>query len=342
MDSTYEPVRQFVKRAYLFLPVNPCRLRLLAGLVIGCLSPSSGAAQGLPAWSPINPMAATRSPLGFEPSRSPTPVGWRVGLALDYGSAIEFGQEPRARYDLDAELLRLRFHVVRDLGPSVFAEADVGVGGSYAGFLDGFLDWYHGLLGITLKERERRPRNAFLYRVELPDGTAVERRPSDLYLDDVRLAAGARLGGHLQSVAVLTLPTSTAPDGYGRGVVSAGLVTTVRAPLAEPLAFEGSVGLGYAAAHGDLARYQHTTFLSASSGIRWRFWGRQSLYGNLLVHSPYYHDTTLRALDRRDMAFDFGWILATGSAREWRLGLTEDLEPGGPGIDLMFRLGVGR
>ena len=39
------------------------------------------------------------------------------------------------------------------------------------------------------------------------------------------------------------------------------------------------------------------------------FWGHQSLYGNLFYHSPYYHETTLPALDRRELSLDFGWIL---------------------------------
>ena len=80
--------------------------------------------------------------------------------------------------------------------------------------------------------------------------------------------------------------------------------------------------------------------MAASSGLRWRFWGRQSLYGNVFYHSPYYEDTTLPALDRQELSLDFGWILATDGAGEWRLGLTEDLEPSGPAIDLVFRLSV--
>ena len=138
----------------------------------------------------------------------------------------------------------------------------------------------------------------------------------------------------------LTLPTSTAPAGYGRGVPAAGVVTTVHLPVARPLVYEGSLGLGATPAYGALAPFQRTTFLSASSGARWRFWGRQSLYANLIYHSPYYHDTTIPALDRRELSLDFGWILATRAGREWRLGLTEDLEPGGPAVDLVFRLGV--
>lgn len=320
------------------IPVLPAAL---AGLLVCLLlPPCAAAAQGLPAYAPVNPMADSRTPLGFEPLRAPRPHRWTGELALDYGSAIEHVSGPRVSYDLDAEILRLRLRVARDLGRAAFVELDAPVGGSYAGFLDGFLHWYHDLIGVRLEERERRPRDAFLFQLELPDGIVRTRRPSNLFLGDVRMAAGLRHGRHLQAVLSLTLPTSTAPPGYGRGVVAAGLVTTARLPLAARLVYEGSLGLGGAPTHGDLSSFQRTTFVSASSGLRWRFWGRRSLYANLFYHSPYYHDTEITALDRRDLALDFGWILATRKGREWRLGLTEDPEPSGPGIDLIFRLGV--
>jgi hypothetical protein len=318
------------------------RLRaVIAGLVVCLLlRPCRVPAQGLPAYAPINPVADSRTPLGFEPFRDPRPHRWSGDLALDYASTIEHVQGPRVRYDLDSEILRLRLRLARDLGPRAFIELDAPLGGSYAGFLDGFLHWYHNLLGITLEEREQRPRNAFLYQVQLPDGVLRTRRPSDLFLGDMRLAAGLRYGRRMQTVASITLPTSTAPAGYGRGTLGAGLVTTARIPLATPVTYEGSLGLGATPTHGDLSAYQRTIFVSASSGLRWRFWGRQSLYANLFYHSPYYHDTTVPALDRRDLALDFGWILATRKGREWRLGLTEDPEPSGPGVDLVFRLGM--
>jgi hypothetical protein len=312
-----------------------CPLVFVLALLAGRL-----AAQGLPPYAPINPVADSRTPLGFEPYRLARRDAWDVALALDYGSAVEYFQAARADYVLDAELLRLRLRVVRDLSPSMFVMADAAAQGSYPGFLDGFLNWYHDLLGITLEARELRPNDAFLYQLALPDGSVHTRRASDLYLGDLHLAGGLRLGPHLQAIATVALPTSTAPAGYGRGAVGWGLETTVRAPLARPLVYEGSFGVGYTPAHGDLAGVQRTTFVSASSGLRWRFWGRQSLYANLFFHNPYYHGTTIPALDRRELSLDFGWILETKSGPEWRLGLTEDMEPSGPGIDLVFRLGV--
>jgi hypothetical protein len=311
-------------------------------LILSCLFASHGSAQGLPSYAPINPVADSRTVLAFEPYRPATQGRWSVGLALDYASSVEYFQATHATYVLDAELLRLRLRVARDLSSSVFVAADAAAQGSYAGFLDGFLNWYHELLGVTLEARELRPNDAFLYQLDMPDGSVHTRRASDLYLGDLHLAAGVRRGPHLQAVASVTLPTSTGPDGYGRGVVGTGLVTTVHVPLARPLIYEGSLGLGYTATHGDLADYQRTTFVSASSGLRWRFWGRQSLYGNLFYHSPYYHDTTIPSLDRRELSLDFGWLLETKRGPEWRVGLTEDMEPSGPAIDLVFRLGVAR
>ncbi|MEP6686695.1 MAG: DUF3187 family protein [Gemmatimonadales bacterium] len=314
---------------------------VLVCLALGWPLTPAAQAQGLPAYRPVNPVADSRTALGFEPYRLPRP-GWSTGVALDYASAIEHVAEPTARYDLDSEIFRLRLSLARQVGTKAFVALDAGIGAGSPGFLDGFLDWYHGLLGIDLPERDRRPHNAFLYQLELPDGALLARRATGLFLGDLRLSAGVRHDAHLQTVATVTLPTSTAPAGYGRGVPAGGVVTTVRAPLGQRVGYEGSLGVGYTPRHGDLTAYQRTTFLSASSGLRWRFWGRQSIYGNLFLHSPYYHDTMIVALDRREVSFDFGWILATRAGPEWRLGLTEDLEPGGPGIDLVFRLGVTR
>lgn len=304
--------------------------------------PALARAQGLPAYHPINPVADSRTALGFEPYRAPRPGAVSLGLSLDYASAVEVADFRRADYTLDAELLRLRLRVARDLSPSLFVMADASAQGSYAGFLDGFLNWYHDLIGVKLEAREERPNDAFLYRLDLPDGVARDRRASDLFLGDLRLSAGLRRGSHFQAIATVTLPTSTGPTGYGRGVVAAGLLTTVHAKLAEPWTYEGSLGLGYTPTHGDLTDYQRTTLVSGSSGLRWRFWGRQSLYANLFYHSPYYRDTTIPPLDRRELSLDFGWILATRGGREWRIGMTEDMEPNGPAVDIVFRLGSDR
>ena len=311
---------------------------LLALLLLLAL-PEFAVAQGLPPLRPINPVAASRSGVSFEPYRAPRPGRWVADVSLEYASTIEYNVLPEATFLLDSELLRVRAAVSRDLSPKAFVLAEAELLGVYAGIFDGTLEWYHDLLGIAIPERERRPRNEFLYATDLAGRGPLLREPGDLFFGDVRLGVGLRVGPRLQSLVALTLPTNTGPAGYGRGEISASLLNTARLPLTERLVVEGSLSGGYTPSHGPLAGWQRELFLAGSSGLRWRFWGRQSLYGNLFLHSPYYHDTALPALDRRDFAFDFGWILAGTGGRELRVGMTEDLEPGGPAIDLVFRMG---
>jgi hypothetical protein len=308
-------------------------------LTLTLAAPSSGLSQGLPEIAPINPVSSARSGLYFRPFRKPVLGHWTTAIALDYASVIESNPLPQAQYILDAEIMRFSVELARDLNPRVFVALRTSVGGAYAGFMDGFLHWYHGLLGIRIPERDARPRDQFLYAITLPSGTEVRRASSNLFLEDLRLGLGIRYAPGLQSVLSLTLPTSTAPAGYDKGVVSVGVLNTFRAPLHPRVIYEGSLSVGFTPAHGGLRQNQREVFASGSSGLRARVLGRQSLFANVFYHSPYYHDTTLPSLDRRELSLDFGWILQTRRGGEWRVGMTEDLEPGGPAVDLVFRFG---
>jgi hypothetical protein len=121
--------------------------------------------------------------------------------------------------------------------------------------------------------------------------------------------------------------------------VSASVIHTVRLPLLAALAYEGSLGVGVTPRHGPLASVQRTAFVSGSSGIRWRVWGRNSLYGYLFYHSPYYRRTGFRTLDRRELTVDFGWIAQEESGAEWHVGFTENIAPDDQGIDLIMKVG---
>ena len=339
MARTYGPPWSIVKCRLSSWVARCMRLSLSLTLVLLLLPHEKGWCQGLPEFAPLNPMGSSRSGLYFQPFRDPVPGRWVATLGVDYASVIEYNRLPAADYILDSELLRVGLGLSRDLGARSFLTVGAAVGGAYAGFLDGFLDWYHGALGIEVSERESRPRDKFLFTVTLPDGRTVTRSRSDLFFEDVRVGLGMRHNAMFQTVLSVTLPTSTGPEGYGRGVPSLAVLSTIRSRLNPGLLYEGSIGLGYTPAEGRFPEGQRELFLAVTSGMRFRVWGRQSLYANLFYHSPYYYDTTLPALDLRELSLDFGWILQNRRGGEWRVGLTEDLEPGGPGVDLVFRFG---
>ena len=241
------------------------------------------------------------------------------------------------------EFLRVEVAAARDLNERLFLLGSIAANGAYSGFLDGFLNWYHGLLGLKLPERTSRPNNVFAYQLALNNGVTLSRSPSDLFFGDLRLAAGYRPTPWYQtaSPSTLTLPTSTGPDGYGRGTRVAQRCSTRCMPaLARASSTRGALDSAGRRPTGELSPYQKKAFASGTSGLRFRFWGRQSLFATVFYHSPYYHRTLLPALDRRELSLDFGWLLATRGGKEWRIGMTEDLEPSGPAIDITFRLGA--
>ncbi|MGE0352408.1 MAG: DUF3187 family protein [Gemmatimonadales bacterium] len=315
-------------------------ISLLAVLVVLAVSPlpaQSAAPLSLPAIRPVNPVAESRSGLYFQPW-VPAGDGWRVGVALDYGSAIEYNLSPSGRYLLDAEVMRLNVRVGRDLGPRYFAQAEAFLGVAGGGFLDGFFDWYHDLLGLDVPERGLRPHGAFGYEIALPDGRTLRYTPG-MYLGDLRLSAGRRHAEGLQSVVSITLPTATHLDGYGRGTVSASLLNTLQAPLTPRLSFEGSLGLGATPTHGDLADYQNQLFGLLAGGFRYRLVGILSLYLSGYYHTPYYNGTGYPGLDRRELSLNYGLIFRTRAGHDFKAGMTEDLSPSGPAVDAVFQLG---
>jgi hypothetical protein len=298
-------------------------------------------AQSLPLLHPSNPIAEARSGLYFQPL-VPSSNGWRVATGIDYASMVELNFRQSladTAYLLDAEVLRLNLSASRDLGARTFVAGELYFGGSYDGFLDGFLDWYHGLFGIHIPERENRPRNRYAYEYEFPSSRFVRFSRRGAYLGDVRVGIGLRLGNTAQSVLSLTLPTSTAGDGYARGTASLSLLNTYRAALTPRLVYEGSINAGITPAHGALRDLQKSTFALVTSGMRWRTVGALWSFGNLYLHTPYYQGTGATQMDRWDLTVDFGWIMRGRSGHEFRFGMTEDLWPSGPAVDANFRVG---
>jgi hypothetical protein len=311
--------------------------------VLGGIAGRPAAAQSLPILHPANPVAESRSGLYFQPYVAPR-AGWQTAVGLDYASMVELGFRASladTSYLLDAEVLRLNFSATRDLDARHFLLGEAWVGGSYPGFLDGFLNWYHHLFGIHFPEREDRPHDVFAYRYEFPNGRTVRFRDHPFGLGDVRLGIGRRHDDRSQSVLSLTLPTSTLGDGYGRGTVSVSLLNTFRAPIGSRLVYEGSANVGFTPRHGSFGPVDERFFFLGTSGFRWRTVGGLWSFANLYLHSPYYQQRAeAQQLDRWDFTIDFGWIIRNRSGREFRFGMTEDLWPSGPAVDANFRLGV--
>lgn len=299
------------------------------------------AAQDLPPFVPVNPIIAARSPLYAQPIIGAAP-GWRFRLVTDYSNVIETGTSvDRREYLLDAELLQMDLWVTRDLSPQAFLLGDLSVRGGYDGHLDAFLNWYHDLIGLPVPARNRRPEDTFGWKQTLPDGRVIERSRPGTFLGDLRVGAGVRFG-RSQLVGTVTLPTASASgDGWGRKAVGVAGSLTSRLAQGDRLIVDGGLSAGWTPTQGPLAEYQKSAFLGGMIGSRWRFSGSQSLYATVAFQTANWKGTGWSSVDGRDVTLDAGGLVNFKKGwPEVQIGITEDLAPRGPAVDVGFKVGL--
>jgi hypothetical protein len=311
-------------------------------LTLLLLSAAPLTGQEIAPYVPVSPVLASRSPLYAQPFVAPRP-GWQARVVVDYTNAIEKGIATDRRESLlDAELLQVDLWLVRDLSPTVFVLGNVAVRGGYDGHLDGFLNWYHEAIGLPVPARNERPENEFAWNAELPDGRTFSRERPGTLLGDARVGAGVRLGARTQLVGALVLPTATASqEDWGLGTIGTSVAFTTNLATTDRVAADAGLTVGTAAAKGELAAYQRTTFVGGMAALRWRFWGRQALYGTLFLQRSPWQDTGFAMWDDPEVTIDFGGFVNLGKGwPELQLGVTEDLLPRGPAVDVGFKIGA--
>ena len=305
------------------------------------LAPLGAHAQDIPPYVPANPLLESRSALWSQPYISAHP-GWQVRFVSDYYNAVEVAQSPPPirQTIFDAEVWQADIWATRDLSPRLFVIGNVPIRGAYDGFLDGALNWYHRLFGLSVPARNELPIDRFDWNFALPDTTIVRPKPGT-FIGDARIAVGTRRG-HVELIAGMTLPTGTIhDDGWTRHTVGSSLTVTADLLRNSRLVLNASGTAGFTPTDGALAKYQRSTFAAGMVAGRWRFLGQQAVFGTVWLQSPNWSGTGFSAFDDPEFTTDFGFLLRPG--RRWpelQLGMTQDLEPHGPAMDVGFTIGV--
>jgi hypothetical protein len=316
-----------------------CRSSLIAVLLL----PWRAQAQGIPPYVPANPLLASRSALYAQPFIAPA-SGTQLRFVADYYNAVEVAQSPGPyprQTIFDAEVLQADLWATRDISKRFFLIADIPVRGGYDGVLDGVLNWYHKVIGLRVPARDQLPLNVFQWSFVLPDTNVIDRTKPGTFIGDVRAGAGIRLG-RAHVVASFTLPTATlGSDGWTRHVVGTSIALTGELLRSARVAIDASASAGYTPLNGALSRYQNSVFASGLVSGRWRFAGQQTAFSSVWVQSSNWKNTGFTAVDDPEVIADFGFLLHVKQHwPELQLGMTQDLVPKGPAMDIGFTVGL--
>ena len=316
------------------------RLTLLSAMVLG--SPPAATAQEIPPYVPANPLLESRSALYAQPYLVAR-TGWQFRFVSDYYNAVEEAQAPAPNPRtsvFDAEVLQADLWVTHDLSPHVLVLVNLPLRGAYNGFLDGFLNWYHNVIGLAVPARNDLPTDHFQWDFRLPD-TSISRTRPWTFLGDLRAGVGWRRG-RAEVIASVTLPTATiGADGWTRHVVGTSLAVVGDLVRTSRVVADASVSTGITPTTGALARYQRSAFAAGMVTMRWRFAGQQAVFGGVWAQSSNWRSTGFDAMDDTEVTSDFGFLLHVRPGwPELQLGMTQDLLPRGPAMDVGFTVGL--
>ncbi|HEY4100628.1 MAG TPA: DUF3187 family protein [Gemmatimonadales bacterium] len=327
--------------------MRPTSMRLFAAAAVALgasAAPAALAAQDIPPYVPANPLLASRSALYLQPFIAPH-GGWQVRILGDYYNAIEVADAPVAGGGFhstlfDAEVLQADVWATKEISSHAFVIANLPIRGGYNGFLDGFLNWYHRLIGIAVPARNQQPDNQFQWRFTLPD-TVVSRDAPGTFIGDARVGGGLRFG-RAELIGTVTAPTGNT-DGWTRHTIGTSVTLVADVVRNDRITLDAGATGGITPRNGppSIAQFERTAFAGGFAGLRWRFAGRQAVFGTAWVQSANWQGTGWDAWDNGEVTTDFGFLLRPSRhGPELQLGMTQDLIPRGPAMDVGFTIGL--
>ena len=249
--------------------------------------------------------------------------------------------------DMDMEIteLNLRYkHYIQSIGEFGI---DLPFIAFSSGFLDGFLESYHDLIGDPYPYgRIGRPKNSFLYEIrhgeftqllaergsKNPGNTAVVLGRTGTGLGDVRLTLKRPLmisdNYNLSIKGNIELPTGDAKEGYGNGRLDTGLSFMYDRHLSDKIMSYWNFGAVFP---GDVDGYSNISlknYVFGGSAIEIDIWKQWDLLFQLQVQSPVYPETELLAIDWTAYLLAFGCRYYKDN-HSIEVSITEDLNSAG-------------
>lgn len=234
---------------------------------------------------------------------------------------------------LDGETLRSTLSLYRGFTANFEAGLELPIVSHSGGFLDGFIEGWHGFFGLPNGTRAQEPENRLLYFYKKNGGTRLQVSDSSTGIGDLRLTGATQLysGGDtsLALRGLMKFPTGDSRDLAGSG--STDLALWLSADRHFDLgnwgeaALFGSLG-GLAMTDGDVLRGQQRNFVGYGSlGAGWSPLEKLALKFQFSSHSPFYRGSDLVEVDAFSTMLVVGGTIAFSEKTALDIGVSEDV-----------------
>jgi hypothetical protein len=306
---------------------------LAFSIAAGCLLANVSEAGGPLRISNVHPLfIATGNPLlqsaGVEDS---------IGLFLTYSSLFLLEESEKWSAVLDAETAVLELEFRKRLGGSTEVGLTLPLFSHNSGFLDGFLDAYHDIVGAPNYGRERRPENDFALDLSKDGETVIRGEPGEVAPGDIKLGVKRALGSNMGIYGFLDLPTGDPDRGYGSGTVEWGAALLYGEEFPGGLEAYLNAGFVVTDSYEGIGGVELEDYLYGGAGIGWAYSEAVSIKTQLMARgSPF--RTGIRELDTAALVWSMGGWYAFGGGSALEFSFSEDVNTAGA-PDFMVGLG---
>ena len=263
--------------------------------------------------------------------------------SLSHSSVFMMEQSAHWTVHLDLELTELNLRYKKNIPELFEIGVEVPLMRLTAGFMDGFLDWYHTTFNLPDYGRSTRPKNEFLYEVKKDGAVVIQGDKEKIAIGDVRLSLKRMVLKNdpvVSVMATLELPTGDAPTGYGSGSVDWGLAVLADTTFGDWLRLYGNIGAVFPGKFTGYETILLKDYYYGGVGIEAALWPHYSLLGQVFAQTSPFPTMNIDVVDGTAVLLVLGGRYSSGN-HNFELSLTEDLNTiGAPDfiINLTYKL----
>jgi hypothetical protein len=234
-----------------------------------------------------------------------------VGVNLTYSSNYFRHGSTHWSAWMDLETLTVQFRLKKRFGSRLELGLDLPFLSFNSGFMDGFLNWYHGAFGLPDYGRSRAPANRFTYTINKGGRTVVEGQPGQLGLGDIRLSGKYALldSSHFLALSLKTdleLPTGDPEKGYGSGGLDWGLALLFEKAIAPCLSAFANVGVVFPGPWKAMQDIDLNTYYHGGLGLEWSITKTMTALTQAWIQTSPLPQTGISSLDRPAVLWAIG------------------------------------
>lgn len=224
---------------------------------------------------------------------------------------------------LDGETARLQLAGRYGLGHGWEISAAVPVLSRSGGFMDGWIETWHGWFGLPNAGREYTPKNQYHYRYERGGATVLDATETGNCLGDAQVGAAYALGWEASLRGMAKLPTGD-EDALCGGNAGGALWFDASLPVPKPWAAYVAAGYSMNAKSEILEQQRKSGVPFAGAGVLVPLTEAVRIHAQLQLHGKLYGDSAMTPLSRIGAPLTLGLNIRASKSIQLDLGFQED------------------